>query len=97
MRSVTVQLNTASFQTPFELSLNLKRFVTLSEMLSTTLADLPGSTNEVYPYIYRCYPMPHDFFRGWVQFETLSQTYVSGTLLYHPGYCPAIDSHDWIS
>ena len=76
-----------------ERSLNLKWFVTLSEMLSIKLADLPGNTNEVYGYIYRCSPMPYEFF--WVfgvQFEALSQTYVSGTLISHTGCCPENDS-----
>jgi len=68
-------------------------FVTPSKMLSTELADLPGNTNEVYPYIYKCSPMPNEFFRVFgVQFEALSQTYVSGTLISHTGCCPANDS-----
>ena len=96
-RPVTVQLNMAASQTreqTFELSLNLKQFVTLSEMSSTTLSDLPGNTDEVHAYIYRYYPMPHEIFRGFgVEFEALSQTYVSGTPIYHP----RLLSRNWFS
>ena len=58
----------------FEHFVTESRRVTLSEVLSTALADLPGNTSKVYAYMYRCYPMTHEFF--WVfrvQFGVLSQ------------------------
>jgi hypothetical protein len=60
----------------------------------TTLADLSGNIDKVYAWIYRYYSMPLEFF--WVlgvQCEVLSQTYVSGTPIYHIGYPPATGSH----
>ena len=39
-----------------------KLILRLSKSLSTTLADPPGSTSEVYACMSRCYSMPHDFF-----------------------------------
>ena len=70
------------------------RFVTLSEMLSTTLIYLLGNKSKVYACIYRYYTMPHDFFRVLkMQFEALSPTYVPWTPIYHTGYPPAINSY----
>ena len=39
-----------------------KLILRLSKSLSTTLADLPGSTSEVYACMSRCYSMPHESF-----------------------------------
>jgi hypothetical protein len=94
--SQNVTLNSDSIVTAQKLEFGVLCHV--SETLSTTLADLPGNTNKVYACIYRCYPMPHEFFRVFrVQFEVLSRTYVSATPIYHTGYLPAIDSHGGIS
>ena len=72
-------------------------FVTLSEMLSTTLVDILGNKSEVHACIYKCYTMPHNFFQVFrMQFEVLSPTYVSWTPIYYTGYPLAIDSHDRI-
>ena len=74
------------------------RNVTLFEMLSTALTDLPGNTSKVYAYVYRCNPMSHEFFRVFrVQFGVLSQHMHRERPIHHLGYCLAIVSHGRIS
>ena len=66
--------------------LSQSRRVTLSEMLSTALADLPENASKVYAYVYRCYPMSHEFFRVFrVQFGVLSQHMYRERPIHHPG------------
>ena len=44
------------------------------------------------------YKIPREFSRVFmVQFEGLSQTYISKSPIYHTGYPPAIDSYDSVS
>ena len=63
-----------------------------------TLADLPENTSKVYAYVYRCYPMFHEFFRVFrVQFGVLSQHMYWERPIHHPGYRLAIVSRDWIA
>ena len=70
----------------FEHFVTESRRVTLSEMLSTALAYLPENTGKVYAYVYRCYPMSHEFFRVFrVQFGVLSQHMYRERPIHHPG------------
>ena len=58
--------------------------LTLSEMLSTMLTDLPGNTNKVHTQVYRFYTMACDFFRVvGVKFEVWSQSSLPGTQVAH--------------